>query len=102
MAWEERNGHRYYYQAERDEDGKVKKRYIGAGEIAELVAHAAETRRRVRQERRERGREELEHLEALTVPVLELDEAAAVLARAHLIADGYHRHKGVWRRERNT
>ncbi len=64
MAWEQRGGRRYYYQSERDEEGRVKKRYIGAGEIAELVAHADETRRRARQERREREREELERLKA--------------------------------------
>ena len=45
---------------------------------------------------------ELERLEALAAPVLELCEAAEVLARAHLIAGGYHRHKGEWRRERST
>jgi len=48
MAWETRGSSRYYYQSERDEDGRVKKRYIGTGEIAELVAHADETRRRAR------------------------------------------------------
>ena len=102
MTWEERNGHRYYYQAERDEDGKVKKRYIGNGEIAELVAHADETRRQAREARRVKEREELERMEALAAPILELDEAADILTRAHLVAAGYHRHKGEWRRVRNT
>ena len=32
----------------------------------------------------------------------EVDEAADILARAHLLAGGYHRHKGEWRRGRNT
>jgi hypothetical protein len=103
MAWEQRKrGGRYYYQAERDEDGKVKKRYIGAGEIAELIAHADETRRRAREARRNREREELERVEALEAPLLEIDEAADVLARAVLAASGYHRHKGEWRRERTA
>ena len=52
---------------------------------------------RVVRERRER-----EKLEALAAPVLELFEAAEILARAHLIAAGFHRCKGEWRRERDT
>ena len=37
---------------------------------------------------------------ALAAPVLEISEAAEILVRAHLIACGYHRHKGEWRRAR--
>jgi hypothetical protein len=102
VAWEERRGNRYYYQSERDQGGRVVKRYVGAGEIAELVAHADETRRRAREAERARGREELECLEVLAAPVLELHEGVEVLARAHLIAGGYRRYKGEWRRERTT
>ena len=43
---------------------------------------------------------ELERLEALCAPLEELSEAAGVLARAHLVASGYHRHKGEYRRAR--
>ncbi len=101
VAWEKRRrGGPYYYQSERGEHGRVVKKYIGAGEIAELIAHADETRRRAREARRAREREELERAEALAAPVLEVDEAAEVLARAVLVASGYHRRKGGWRRER--
>jgi len=57
-------------------------------------------RRTGREARREREKEELGRLEALAAPVLELSEAAEILARAHLIAAGYHRHKGEYRRAR--
>jgi hypothetical protein len=101
MAWEERErGGRYYYQSERDEEGRVVKRYIGTGELAELIAHADETRRRVKEARRDRDKEELERMKALAVPVLEVCEAAEALARAALVAGGYRRHKGEWRRTR--
>ena len=102
MAWETRNGTRYYYQSERDETGKVKKRYIGCGEVAELVAHADATRRRVRERRREEGREELERMRDLVAPALELDEAVDALVRVHLAAGGFHLRKGEWRRGRNA
>jgi len=101
MAWEERNGKAYYYQTERDETGKVTKRYVGRGEVAELIAHADATRQKVRRKRREEDREELEHLQSLMSQALELDEAVEVLMRAHLVDAGFHRHKGgEWRRGR--
>jgi hypothetical protein len=100
MAWEERNGTRYYYQSERDETGKVRKRYVGSGEVAELIAHADATRQRVRQKRREKDREELEHMQSLIDASLELDEAADALVRAQLVDAGFHKRKGEWRRER--
>jgi hypothetical protein len=75
VAWEERNGRLYYYQSERDETGKVRKRYVGSGE-------------------------ELEHMRSLMSQVLELDEAVEAVVRAHLTCAGFHRHKGEWRRGR--
>jgi hypothetical protein len=100
MAWEERGGKAYYYQAERDETGKVRKRYVGSGEVAELIAHADATRQKVRRKRREEDREELEHLQSLIDASLELDEAVEVLVRAQLVDAGFHKRKGEWRRGR--
>ena len=102
MAWEKRErGGSYYYWAVR-EAGKVRKEYVGAGEIAEAIAHADETMRRQREERRAKARAELGRLEALAAPVLEMDAATAVLARAALVAGGYHRRKGEWRMRRDA
>jgi hypothetical protein len=102
MAWETRErGRPYYYRSVRDGE-KVRKEYVGAGEIAELCAHADETIRCSREERRERERRELERLEALAALALDLDEAAAILVRAHLVAAGCHQRKGEWRRMRES
>lgn len=102
MAWEKRErGDRYYYRSVRDGD-KVRKEYVGAGPFAELAAHSDEVIRQSREDRREEERRELDQLQELAAPVLKLDHDAAVLARAHLIASGYRRRKGEWRRERNT
>jgi hypothetical protein len=100
VAWERRGGNLYYYQSERV-DGRVRKKYVGTGEIAELVAHADETIRRTRAERRERVRAELEEARGLASAADELNEAAEILARAEMVAAGYHRHKGEWRRRRD-
>ena len=101
MAWEERRGNLYYYQSERGEDGRVKKRYIGAGRISELVAHADETRQRARQERREREREELGRLKAADAALEEFCEAVDTITTAALVAAGYRNHKGEWRLRRS-
>ena len=74
--------------------------YLGTGPFAEIVAASDRTKRELAEAEREREKTELERLEALAAPVLELSEAAAILVRAHLIAAGYHRHKGEWRRAR--
>jgi hypothetical protein len=101
MAWERRGGNLYYYQVER-EDGRVRKKYIGAGEVAEMIAHADETIRRTRAERRERARTELEEARCLALAGAELEEAAKILARAQMVAGGYHRRKGEWRMKRRA
>jgi hypothetical protein len=101
VAWERRGENLYYYQAER-EDGRVRKKYVGTGEVAELVAHADETLRRTRAERRDKERAELGEAEVLASAADELDEVAKILARAELVAAGYHRHKGQWRRRRDA
>jgi len=70
------------------------------GVLGEIAALEDEYERRRREEEAAYWKEELEHLEELAAPVLELSEAAEILVRAHLIACGYHRHKGEWRRAR--
>jgi len=68
--------------------------------LAEIVAEDDRAKRELAEAEREREKEELEKMEALAAPVLELSEAAEILAHAHLIAAGYHRHKGEYRRAR--
>jgi hypothetical protein len=101
MAWERRGDGHYYYQSERDETGKVRKRYVGRGDIAETIAHADEAIRRAREQRREKGRQELERMQSLAAPALGLDDAVDALVRAHLVAAKFHLHRGEWRRERS-
>ena len=101
MAWERRGGNLYYYQAER-EDGRVRKKYVGAGQVAQALAHADEAIRRGRAARSERARVELEEARTLASAGEELCEAAEMLAVAELVAAGYHRHKGEWRMRRRA
>ena len=102
MAWERRErGGRYYTRSRRSpKDGRVIREYVGTGPLAEIVAEEDRTKRELAEAKREWEKEELERLKALAAPVFELSEAAEILAHAHLIACGYHRHKGEYRRAR--
>jgi hypothetical protein len=101
VAWERRGGNLYYYRCER-EGGRVRKRYVGTGELAERIAHADATIRRTRTERRKRAQAEIEEAEGLASMADELNDATEVLARAEMLAAGYHRRKGEWRRRRDA
>lgn len=101
MAWERRGDNLYYYQAER-EGGRVRKKYVGTGEVAEVLAHADAAIRRSRAERAARERAELEEARGLASAADELHEVAEILAAAEMLASGYHRHKGEWRRRRDA
>ena len=99
MTLERRDGRPYYYRSVRDGE-RVRKVYVGAGEIARISHEEDMLQRTTREAERKREKEELERLKALAAPVLEISEAAEILAHAHLIAAGYHRHKGEYRRAR--
>lgn len=101
MAWERRRSNLYYYQSERV-NGRVRKKYVGAGEVAQAIAHADETIRRGRAAHSERARVELEETKTLASAGEELWEAAEILAAAELVAAGYHRRKGEWRMRRRA
>ena len=99
MALENRNGSLYYYRSVRDGE-RVRKEYVGSGELARIVSEGDALRRTGRKGERQRRRAEVERLEALAAPLVELEETTEVLARAVLVLSGYHRHKREWRRER--
>jgi hypothetical protein len=99
MALEKRGGNLYYYRSIRRGD-KVRRVYVGSGELATIAHERDLMERAVEEGRRQEERRELEKLERLAAPVLEIGEAAAVLTRAHLVAVGYRRHKGEWRMRR--
>ena len=99
--WESRERGGLYYTRSRKERGRVIREYVGGGILGELAAHMDAENRRLREDEEASQREERERLDALTAPVEELCEAAEVIARAALLASGYHRHnRGEWRKRR--
>src|ERR687894_1474900 len=102
MAWEERERGGPYYTRSWREGGRVVREYVGGGLAGRLASESDRIERERREGRALEEKRAREKLEALAAPVLELEEAAAVLVRGHLIAGGFHRHKGEWRRARNA
>jgi hypothetical protein len=102
MAWESRERGGVYYTRSRRVNGQVVREYIGGGELARIVCESDVISRTLQKANRQQERAELERLEALAAPVGELCEVTEILVRAHLLAGGYHKHKGEWRRERSA
>jgi len=81
----------------------VIREYIGVGALGEIAAYMDALERHQREEKAALWREERKRLESLDALTEELSEAAEVLAKAALVAAGYHQHKrGEWRKRRGT
>lgn len=102
MAWEVRgtNGRRYLYRSVR-EGGRVRKKYVGTGEIASLVAHAEAEIQAEAQALERETRAQVAQAAIGEAEMEELDALASLSVRAAFLAAGYHRHKrGEWRLRR--
>lgn len=100
MAWLEKNGRRYYYRKRRI-GARVKSEYVGTGALAELLEHMDATERRERERSRQQERDNRKQFEDADKALDELANLVRMATRAALIANGYHTHKGTWRKKRN-
>ena len=96
MAWHVEGGRSYYYRSQWI-DGRPVRKYVGTGEVAEAVATADALRRVEREIQARRWREEQARREAAAALLLEIDRVADLVARAVLLAAGYHQHHHSWR-----
>jgi hypothetical protein len=101
MAWEARGSRRYYTRSKRV-NGRVVREYVGTGPVAELAAAADALRRADRRAAMEARRAEEDRWRAALGPLLALSRVADLMARAALLAGGYHRHARTWRKKRNV
>lgn len=99
MGWDKGG---LYYTRSRRVGGRVVREYVGGGPIGELAAQLDALGRGKREADRATARAERERVVALDEPLSELNELAAELIRAVLIAAGFHQHKrGEWRKKRS-
>ena len=99
--WERRERGGLYYTRSRKVNGEVIREYVGGGVLGEIAGRMDALERRQREEEATAWKEEREQMEALDGLTEELYEAAEILAKAALVAAGYHQHKrGEWRKRR--
>jgi len=102
MGWEKRERGGSYYTRSKWVNGRVAREYVGGGMVGQLAARWDELERHRKEEEAARWREERERLERSAGFLHALAAVAEVLTRAHLLAEGCHRHKGEWRRLRES
>lgn len=99
MGWEQRGNRTYYYRAARV-GGRVVKEYIPPLAVQAAVA-AADRDRADRAAAAAAVRAACGELDSLATVLEPLDALADALARAAMLAAGYHRHhRGPWRKRR--
>ena len=100
MAWENRKNGRFYYAATR-QDGRVVKKYMGRGPVAELAALQIEAARAKRDAEADALRAEEQRLSRPEQLLEALDRDCTLMMAASLMAAGYNRQNyGPWRRQR--
>ena len=87
-------------QRSRKVNGRVVREYIGGGEVGALVAQMDAIDRECRESERECWRLEKEEMEAFDASVAKVCQMADLIAKAAMVAAGFHRHRGEWRRRR--
>jgi hypothetical protein len=102
VGWEQRKRGTSYYTRSRRIDGEVRRVYIGGGILGEIAALEDEYERRQREEEAAYCKEEKERLKQDAAFLEELEAVTDILATAHLLASGCHKHKGEWRRLRES
>jgi hypothetical protein len=99
MAWETRGNGQYYYQKRR-EGQRVRSQYVGAGEVAKLIAQLNEIDTRRRKFEQDVHRAELAKATRLDGPIDEFCKAVFQITEVVLVATGHHLHKRQWRKKR--
>lgn len=104
MAWEKRGTSHYYYRKKRD-GSKVISKYVGRGKAAVMFAAIDAAERNQRTSEREEVRIELasmkkkfDTIDNIIDPIV---DEITVLTGAFLVVNGYHFHKGQWRKKRD-
>lgn len=97
MGWE-KNGR--YYTRSRKVDGRVVREYIGGGDRGAIAARMDALQQKTRDWERDRWRLEKEDMKIVDSSVDRLCEIADIIAKAAMVAAGYHCYRGEWRRRR--
>jgi len=100
MGWEKR-GHRLYYYRKRREGKRVISEYVGHGELAEAIATLDALDRHEQEAERAALWDEREAQRDVDQAIDTAGELVRALTHTVLLASGYHKHKGQWRKRRD-
>jgi hypothetical protein len=100
MGWKRINGRSYFYRSVR-EGGRVRSEYVGGGEAGHLFAQLIAIDRQEREAEREDRRAERERFEGEERAIAEWFDRVEAVADAAMLAAGFHKHHGQWRRRRD-
>jgi hypothetical protein len=100
MGWEQRGKQSYYYRKKR-EGGRVRSVYVGRGAVAQVRAEIIQKEQLDRKTEREAFRSARQADAEIDRQLATAEAAISAITNARLLADGYHRHKGQWRRKRH-
>jgi hypothetical protein len=96
-VWQSRGGRTYFYQSIRH-DGRVTKRYLGAGPAAEFAARLLADARLAREADAVALRDRAQAFAPIDQALDELDAPCRLLTEAALGAAGYARRHYEWKR----
>jgi hypothetical protein len=99
MGWEKRDNKTYYYRKERH-GARVVSEYVGSDETAHLVDSLTRLMRERKNRQRAHERDTIARMERQECADGELFDAVEALMQATLLVEGFHRHKGTWRKKR--
>jgi hypothetical protein len=102
MAWEVRKGRRYFYRSKRLPDGRVVKTYHGDGIAGAIAADFDRLKRLERNFAVACHLLLLEEISRVADPVSELCRVGDTILEAALLAAGYYRRRGEWRKRHGT
>lgn len=101
MGWEKRGNQSYYYHKKR-RDGQTVSTYAGRGVLTQLQVQIIENEQRVRQAEREELRRMQQADREINRQLAEAEKTLRLLTDARFYTEGFHKHKGQWRKRRDA
>ena len=101
MGWERRGNHWYYYKKIRDGD-QVRSEYcFGGDNLQEINLKVQQIRQKEKEAKQQQRKEDRQELDQIEQDFQEIETHIQNYLSGVLIAHGYHRHKGQWRKQRD-
>lgn len=100
MAIESRGIHEYYYRKRR-KGARVVSEYVGKGMVAELTAAIETQRKNAKQDAWDIERFTRREFEQRGKPIYDIERLTWDIVSAALVEQGYHTHKGQWRKRQH-